>query len=366
MRRCARTMRRIARGTATWLVRCGLLLAVTATVGCGALRYYAHVVHGQAQLLAAREPIERAIADTRLDATVRERLRGALAARRFASDRLGLPRNRSYASYVQLDRPYVTWSVFAAPEFSVEPLTHCFPFAGCVAYLGYFDHDHAERAAAALQAQGYDTAVRGVAAYSTLGWFADPIVSSMLRGGQDELDRVIFHELAHQKLYVPGDTAFNESYASFVAEQGLREWRVANGRPTGTRDASHEDGFTRLVLDLRERLRVLYASSRDAAAKRAGKAAEIDAFRRRYVELRDREWNGGHGYDAWVAAPINNASLVPFGLYDRWVGAFAMLYAQGGGWDAFHARVRELARLDHDRRERRLAALEDAGAAHSR
>ena len=128
-----------------------------------------------------------------------------------------------------------------------DQLTHCFPFAGCVAYLGYFDHDHAERAAAALQAQGYDTAVRGVAAYSTLGWFADPIVSSMLRGGQDELDRVIFHELAHQKLYVPGDTAFNESYASFVAEQGLREWRVANGRPTGTRDASHEDGFTRLV-----------------------------------------------------------------------------------------------------------------------
>src|SRR5690242_5202693 len=153
-----------------------LLLPIVVAVaagGCASLRYYAHVAHGQAALLARREPIERAIDDARLDAAVRERLRGALAARRFASDRLGLPRNHSYTSYVQLDRPYVTWSVFAAPELSVDPLTHCFPFAGCVAYLGYFDRARADRAAKALEAQGYETAVRGIAAYSTLGWFAD-------------------------------------------------------------------------------------------------------------------------------------------------------------------------------------------------
>ena len=348
------------------MVGAAVLTLLAPLAGCSTLGYYGHLAHGEASLLVHRKPIDEVVADADTDAGLRKRLEEAQAARRFASDRLGLPRNKSYTSYVDLGRPYATWNVFATPEFSVDPLTHCFPFAGCVAYVGFFDKARAEREREDLARQGNDTAIEGSAAYSTLGWFSDPILSSMLRWNDDELDGVIFHELAHQRVYVADDTAFNESYASFVAEQGLREWRVANGRPTGTRDASHEDGFTRLVLDLRERLRVLYASSRDAAAKRAGKAAEIDAFRRRYVELRDREWNGGHGYDAWVAAPINNASLVPFGLYDRWVGAFAMLYAQGGGWDAFHARVRELARLDHDRRERRLAALEDAGAAHSR
>lgn len=360
-RRARPAFPRVALRVAPCVARFALLLALAGAGGCASLRYYAHVAHGQAVLLAKREPIERAIDDTRLDASVRERLRGALAARRFASDRLALPRNRSYASYVQLDRPYVTWSVFAAPEFSVDPLTHCFPFAGCVAYLGYFDRARADRAAKALEAQGYETAVRGIAAYSTLGWFADPIVSSMLRGGEDELDRVIFHELAHQKLYVRDDTAFNESYASFVAGEGLREWRAANGRAATDDGAAHDDAFTRLVLDLRERLRTLYASPHDAAAKRQGKAAEIEAFRRRYADLRDRAWNGDHSYDAWVAAPINNASLVPFGLYDRWVGAFAALFAAAGDdWNAFHARVRELAHLPQAERERRLAALRPA------
>ncbi|HEY6941582.1 aminopeptidase [Dokdonella sp.] len=345
-----------------------LLPLLLAAAGCSSLRYYAHVAHGEVALLARREPIERAVGDVRLDPSVRERLRGALAARRFASDRLDLPRNRSYASYVQLDRPFVTWSVFAAPEFSVEPLTHCFPFAGCVGYLGYFDHARAERAAEELARAGYDTAVRGVAAYSTLGWFADPIVSSMLRGGDDELDRVIFHELAHQKVYARDDTAFNESYASFVADEGLREWRAANGRVAADAGPDHDDGFTRLALDLRERLRSLYASSRDAAAMRRDKAAAIDAFRRRLRELRDGEWHGDHAYDAWISAPINNASLVPFGLYDRWLDAFAALFdASAGDWSVFHARVRDLARRPRDIRERGLEALQAAaqdGRAH--
>ncbi|HEU4664211.1 MAG TPA: aminopeptidase [Dokdonella sp.] len=350
------------------LSRLAVLFLLAAATGCASLRYYAHVVHGQAALLAQREPIERAVDDPRLDPSVRDSLRGALAARRFASDRLDLPRNRSYASYVQLDRPFVTWSVFAAPEFAVEPITHCFPFAGCVGYLGFFDHARAEREAKKLVGEGYDTAVRGVAAYSTLGWFADPIVSSMLRGGDDELDRVIFHELAHQKLYLRDDTAFNESYASFVADEGLREWRAANGRVAADGGSDHDDDFTRLALDLRERLRTLYASPLDEAAMRRDKAAAIEAFRARLRDLREREWHGDHAYDAWLAAPINNASLVPFGLYDRWIDAFAALFsASDGDWSAFHARVRELARLPRSKREQRLDALGSAErGAHAR
>lgn len=160
-----------------------------------------------------------------------------------------------------------------------------------------------------------------------------------------------------------GDTAFNESYASFVADEGLREWRAANGRGAADDLAAHDEAFTRLVLDLRERLRASYATPAGETAKRQAKAAEIDAFRRRYAELRDREWRGDRSYDAWVAAPINNASLVPFGLYDRWVSAFAALFARSGSdWRAFHAQVRLLSRLPQAERERRLEALQPASA----
>jgi predicted aminopeptidase len=341
------------------LLRVVVLFGLLVSGGCASLRYYAHVTHGQLALLSQREPLSRAITDPKLDAALRGRLRGAQAARRFASEHLDLPANRSYTSYVQLDRPFVTWSVFATPEFSVDPITHCFPFAGCVAYLGYFDRAKAEAAAQRLRAQGNDAVVRGVSAFSTLGWFADPIVSSMLRGDDDELDEVIFHELAHQKFYLKGDTAFNESYASFVAKEGSSEWRVARGVPAAdTAEQDNDAAFTRLVLDLRERLRALYASGRAIEEKRAAKADEIRAFRARYAEVRDRDWGGDSHYDGWVAAPINNASLVPFGLYDRWLPAFAAVFeASGSDWKTFHGRVVAIAQLPADERERRLTLL---------
>lgn len=340
------------------LPRIVALLGIASLCGCASLRYYAHVGHGQLSLLARREPVARAIDDVRLSKDTRERLRRVQAARRFASEHLGLPDNRSYTSYVQLDRPFVTWSVFATAEFSVEPITHCFPIAGCVAYRGYFDKALAQREAKRLAEQGDDTAVRGVAAFSTLGWFADPIVSSMLHGDDDELDGVVFHELAHQKFYVRDDSSFNESYATFVAAQGVREWRAASGLPPPPASDEHDRAFARMVLDLRERLRTLYATAQPDTVLRQRKREEIDAFRERYALARDSEWNGDDGYDAFVASPINNASLVPFGLYDRWVGAFAALFAlDGSDWNAFHDDVRALGRLPASQRERRLSGL---------
>ena len=327
--------------------------------GCSSLRYYAHVAHGEAALLAQRRSIERVVADPRTDARTRDRLREARAARAFASDHLALPRNRSYTQYVALDRPYVSWGVFATPEFSVDPVVHCFPFAGCVAYRGWFERALAERDAADLAKHGDDVSIEGVAAFSTLGWFADPIVSSMLRGDADSLDGVIFHELAHQKFYLAGDTAFNESYATFVEREGLREWRASRGEPAPDTQGDQRDAqFARLVLDLRERLRTLYASTRDVEALRAGKSREFEAFRLRYAALRDGAWQGDPRYDAWLARPLNNARLVPFGLYDRWVPAFAALFAQAGrDWPRFHALVRELGGLPAADRGRRLDAL---------
>src|SRR5690242_15493462 len=274
--------------------------------GCGSLRYYAHVAHGQASLLMHRRPIAKVVRDPATDPELARRLRLAAQARRFASAALGLPDNRSYTTYVDLHRAYVAWNVFATPPYSVAPLPQCFPIAGCVAYRGYFKQARAQARAAALKAQGDDVWIGPVPAYSTLGWFADPIVSSMLRWDDDELAGTIFHELAHQKLYVKGDTAFNESFASFVEQQGLREWRNARELPPpDPRAQAMERGFTRLVLDLRERLKQLYASGADAAALASGKQARIEAFRRRYAHWRDSRWPGDHRYDAWVAAPIN-------------------------------------------------------------
>lgn len=332
----------------------GLLLC-----GCGSVRYYAQAVHGQAQLVFDRQPVRKLVQQKSTDPKLAARLSLALAARRFASAQLDLPDNRSYTTYVALGRPYVVWNVFATKRFSVEAIRQCFPIAGCVAYRGWFGEAAADRDAARLCKAGDDVWVGGVPAYSTLGWFADPILSSMLRWDDDELAGTIFHELAHQLIYVKGDTAFNESYATFVQTEGLREWRASRGLPPNDGHAqAMEDGFTKLVLGLRERLKKLYASGVDAQAMEAGKQREVAAFRTRYAAWRDAHWPNEHAYDAWVAKPINNARLLPFGLYDKWRPAFAAIFRESGSqWPAFYARVRQLAREPKAKRDAALQAL---------
>lgn len=339
-------------------------LIVIATVGlllcaCGSLHYYAQAAHGQGALIVHRRAVSKLVRDPATDPKLAARLRQAQQARRFASQRLALPDNRSYTGYVALDRPYVVWNVFATPRFSVQAVPQCFPVAGCVAYRGWFREADAQADAARLQARGDDVWVGGVPAYSTLGWFADPILSSMLRWDDDELDGTIFHELAHQLIYVKGDTAFNESFASFVQSEGLREWRQSRGLPPPDEHArAMEQGFTRLVLDLRTRLEALYASGVDASAMEADKQGEIAAFRVRYAQWRGHDWPDDHRYDAWVAMPINNARLLPFGLYDRWTPAFAVLFQRAGRrWPAFYASVRQLAHEQKARRDQALQAL---------
>lgn len=313
--------------------------------GCASFRYYAQAAHGEAELLVHRRSLSKILQDPATDPELVRHLRRAKQARRFASDRLGLPDNRSYNNYVELNRSYVVWNVFAAPRYSVEAVPQCFPIAGCVAYRGWFSEAAANVDAAELKAAGNDVWVGGVPAYSTLGWFADPILSSMLRWDDDELDGTIFHELAHQLIYVKGDTAFNESFATFVQVRGLQQWRHARGLPTQhDHRQAMQDGFTGLVLDLRKRLKILYASRVDSVSMDVGKQREIGAFRKRYAHWRECKWPRDHRYDAWVAQPINNARLLPFGLYDQWVPAFAALFRRAEqDWPAFYASVRRLA-----------------------
>lgn len=335
-----------------------LLLGVLLS-GCASLDYYAQLGRGQLALLRAREPVSQLLADPQRDPVLQRRLALAQQARDFASASLALPENRSYRLYADLGRPYVVWNVFATPELSLVPLTHCFPIAGCVAYRGYYQQGRARGAAALLREDGLDTYVAGIEAYSTLGWFADPILNTMLRWDDERLAAVIFHELAHQRLYVADDTAFNESFASFVEQQGLDQWRASRGLPPQTAAGRQQrEQFTALVMASRARLEVLYASAASDPHKRAGKAAEFERLRRDYRQLRDHQWAGDRRYDAWVEGPLNNAKLLPFGLYEQWVAAFAALFGQvAGDWPSFYARAAELGALPQPARDQALAAL---------
>jgi predicted aminopeptidase len=325
--------------------------------------YYLHLASGEAGVLMKREPIRKVLADPHADPALKCRLRLALRARTFASDRLDLPRNRSYTTYADIERPFVMYNVFATPPLSLKPVEHCFPIAGCVAYRGYYDKQRAETAAAALRKDGDDVYIGGVPAYSTLGHFADPVLSSMDRWSDDELVGTIFHELAHQKLYLKGDTTFNESFATFVQREGLREWHASEHLPPSDPGAARRrHRFNEMILATRRQLRAIYASDYSNAWKLRQKQAAFDALRARYRALRKGPWKDHPGYDAWMAQPLNNATLLPFGLYDTEVPAFAALFAQvHGHWPAFFQAVKAISTLPAARRHARLQALKHAG-----
>jgi len=335
------------------------VLAAVLLNGCSSVGYYGQLAEGQWQLLRARQPVEKVLADPASSPQLRARLQHAEQARVFASQQLKLPDNRSYRVYADLGRPYVVWNVFATPELSLQPVTHCFPIAGCVAYRGYYRQGAARGAAALMRQAGMDVYVGGVEAYSTLGWFDDPLLSSMVGWGDERLASLIFHELAHQRFYVQDDTAFNESFATFVEQEGSRQWRAARGLAAIEDDqAQQRDQFIRLVLASRERLQVMYAGPLDDAHKRVAKQAEFERLRREYRAVRDSQWAGDTRYDAWMYGPMSNAKLLPFGLYDQWVPAFAAVFGEvGGDWGRFYERAEQLGRLPIEERKAALQRL---------
>jgi len=328
--------------------------------GCSTVNYYQQLAVGQYELLQARQPVSQLLADPATPAPLQQRLALAQTARTFASEHLLLPDNPSYRSYADIQRPYVVWNLFATDELSLAAQLSCFPIAGCVAYRGYYHEADAKAASALLQQQGLDTYVAGVEAYSTLGWFDDPLLSSMLHWDDQRLAVLIFHELAHQRLYVTDDTPFNESFASFVEQQGLRQWLASRGEAElDGLGRQQREQFIALLLASRERLTALYISDLPTAALRAGKQAEFVRLRADYQQLRERQWAGDGRYDGWINAPLNNAKLLPFGLYEQWLPAFAALFKQcAGDWSCFYRRAEQLAALPPAERNVALLALQ--------
>jgi predicted aminopeptidase len=256
----------------------------------------------------------------------------------------------------------VVWNVFAAPEFAIEPRPSCFVVVGCVSYRGYYSREAADAFAAELRAEGFDVFVYGVPAYSTLGWFDDPVLNTFIRYPDAELARLIFHELAHQLVYVKDDTMFNESFAVAVEEEGVKRWMAGHStsaeREGYARGREHRAEFVRLVLRYRDRLGALYREPLPVEAKRAGKARLFGEMELEYRELRDRRWNGWSGYDRWFEKGVNNAQLASVATYEELVPAFrALLAREGGDMARFYAEVKALAKLDRPARDAQLAAL---------
>lgn len=335
------------------------LIAAALLPGCETLGYYAQAAGGQFSLLSHARPVEQWLGEPQTPAALRAKLQTALAIREFASRELGLPDNASYRRYADLERPFAVWNVVAAPEFSTTALQSCFPVAGCVSYRGFFAREDAERHAAGLKAAGSDVHVYGVPAYSTLGWFDDPLLSTFIRYPDTELARLVFHELAHQLIYARDDTTFNESFAVAVEEAGVRRWLAAAGREAelaGFADAQRrKTEFIALIDAARRRLERLYASGIAPEAMRERKRAEFDALTRYYAELK-RSWGGFAGYDRFIETP-NNALLASMAAYTQDLPAFErLLEREGGDLARFYARVKELAALGKDERGRRLAA----------
>jgi len=333
---------------------CGLLLAGS---GCATLGWYGQAARGQMELLLKRKDIEKLIASPETPKPKREKLALVLEIREFADETLGLSGNGSYSGFVRLDRDAVVYNVIAAPEFSVAPRTWCYPLVGCLAYRGYFNRDAAERRADKLAEQGYDTLVSPVAAYSTLGRFDDPVTSPMLAFSDVRLAGLLFHELAHQRVFVKGETGFNEAYATAVERAGLRRWLRRSDDPASLVDweasRRREAAFTEMLLQARSELEALYARELQAEAMRAGKQAVFDALRQRLARWVKRPDNAG--FEAWLQRDLNNAHLALLATYEAGTDAFVNLLAEyDGNFERFHQAVERLAESGRETRSKFL------------
>ena len=339
------------------LVCCVLLISLTLISGC-ALSYYWQAAAGQLELLGQRTPISEVLADSEQTDATRAALLRAVEMREFAISELGLPDNDSYRSYVDLGRPYVVWNVVAAEEFSIDARRWCFPIAGCVTYRGYFDQVDAERYAEGLSAEGLDTYVAGVSAYSTLGYFSDPLLNTMLTGGELYIASIIFHELAHQLFYIKGDTELNEAFASTVEEYGTELWLLKEGDVQAVeayrRRQQRREDFFRLVSNQQARLRDIYQLASSPDEMRAAKRAAFQTLVTEYEMLRV-DWGTSTDYENWFSRPLNNAQIASVVAYNRWLPSLRA-YMSLNGPDALYAEMARLAELPDAEREARLSS----------
>jgi len=339
-----------------------LLLLSVALVSCETVGYYSQAARGQLTIVFGREDIQRLIERQDLSDELADKFARVMDIREFAESELGLPVGGNYSSYVDIEREHVVWNVFAAPEFSVESVNWCYPIAGCVAYRGYFSKRSALRYAAKLEEDGLDVYTGGVDAYSTLGWFEDSLLSTVLNRADYQLAGLIFHELAHQLVYLPGDTTFNESFATAVEREGVRRWLAKSNKDSNIAaallDYDRQQQFVDLVTDYRDRFESLYQLDLNASSMRSQKLELQQMLREEYATLK-QQWQGYEGYDGWFSRSLNNAQLSTVASYNDLLPFFVAVFEQSNqDFSAFYAEVSRLANLPEQERDELVAALE--------
>jgi predicted aminopeptidase len=331
-------------------------------MSCGHIRYYAQAINGHWQVMKHTQPITQILQESD-DIALKQQLTTVLKIKDFATQVLKLPENASYTKYADLKRPYVVWSVFAAPPFSLELKQWCFLFAGCISYRGYFNESAAQAFAKELRQQGYDVYVGGVAAYSTLGWLSDPVLNTMLAWPNPHLAGLIFHELAHQHLYIQDDSRFNESFASAIEQIGIERWLAHYGTAQEIADYSTQEQrqreFVTFILTTRVELENIYQQALSDEQKRLAKQHFFEQLQTRYMQLKT-QWQGYTGYDKWFTMDLNNAKLASVMTYQDHVPAFlALLIRCQNDLTAFYTAVRQLGQLPFTEREQHLKLLTD-------
>lgn len=329
--------------------------------GCANLSYYYQALEGQTEILQNMTPLEEVISNPQTSPALRQQLQQAKEIRHFATDKLYLPQNASYTQFIDLKRKYVVWNVYATPRFSLVPNQWCFPIIGCLSYRGYFSPEPAFEEGRILKEQGFDVYVAGIRAYSTLGWFSDPLLNTMLSKETWQLAALIFHELTHQLLYVSDDSTFNESFASAVEEIGLQLWLEQQGNSedfkTYQLSKQRSQQMTFLVLHTKQKLAELYKQNLPEDEMLNLKNNLLNELQENYKKLKEKEWNNYQGYDRWFEG-INNAKLLSVAMYEEYVPAFKVLFEKSNrNFKEFYEEIRKVAALPKTKRHQYLLEL---------
>ena len=339
----------------------GCVLMALVLQGCEAVGFYRQAIAGEYQILAHQKPVESLIADPATPPKLRAKFQEVLKIRQFAAQELREPLDNNYVKYTDLHRSCVVWTVVIAPALSLEPKTWWFPVAGRASYRGYFSESSARRYAEKWEKGGWDVDVGGVQTYSTLGWFRDPLLNTFIYEPESELAEIIFHELGHRRLFVPGDTDFNEAFATAVAEEGVRRWYLAAQEPKEYEDyltrRRRENDFVKLVLASRAQLQAVYSDAQTPEAEKLRRKEDvIRQMRDNYAKLKTRWGVVKSGYDDWFSEPINNAKLNTIAAYYDLVPGFqAILKAQDGDIERFYRAIEALAKMPLEKRHQALA-----------
>ena len=336
-----------------------LLVPVLALASCRTVSFYTQAAGGQWEISQKARSIGEMLADAGTGDVLRRKLELVQELRAFASEELHLPAEGQYDFYCDLGRKYAVWVVFAAPEFSVKGKTWWYPLVGSLKYRGFFDQQDADNEAVRLGKAGYDVHVGGVEAYSTLGWFRDPVLNTFLHRSDAELAELLFHELTHQRLYLNGDTDFNEAFATTTGQEGARRWLRSKGRfrelERYESDLKLEREFIQLVQQTRNRLDVIYQQTyRSSDVLRSLKRAEFERLRLEAEALK-KQHGGGILVDRWFAKPVNNARLNTLATYYDLVPGFeALLQSEQGDLEKFLKRVDAMRPWSIEERKRAL------------